>query len=94
MNKIIIYLENDYKKEGGVTIPRFTNVVRDVVFRDIQKEIEQVFRISRYDDQTPLESLFLLITIKSLRNKYCINQDVLDQYLGIKYDGTKLMKGV
>lgn len=94
MNKIIIYLENDYKKEDGVTIPRFTNVVRDVVFRGIQKEIEQVFRISRYDDQTPLESLFLLITIKSLRNKYCINQDVLDQYLGIKYDGTKLMKGV
>ena len=61
MNKIIIYLENDYKKEDGFTIPRFSNGIRDVVFRDIQKEIEQVFRTSKYNEQTPLESLFLLI---------------------------------
>ena len=94
MNKIIIYLENDYKKENGIVIPRFTNAIRDMVFRDIQKEIEQVFRISKYNEQTPLESLFLLITIKSLRNKFCINQDVLDQYLGIEYDGIKLKQNV
>lgn len=94
MNKIIIYLENDYKKENGIVIPRFTNAIRDMVFRDIQKEIEQVFRISKYNEQTPLESLFLLITIKSLRNKFCINQDVLDQYLGIEYDGIKLKQDV
>lgn len=94
MNKIIIYLENDYKKEDGVVISRFTNAIRDMVFRDIQKEIEQVFRLSKYNEQTPLESLFLLITIKSLRNKFCINQDVLDQYLGIEYDGMKLKPDV
>lgn len=93
MNKIIIYLENDYKREDKPEMQRFTNVIRDVVFRNIQKEIEQVFRISRYNEQTPLESLFLLITMKSLRNKFCINQEILDQYLGVKYDGMRLKKG-
>ena len=92
MNKIIIYLENGYKLKDKPDVQRFTNVIRDTVFRDIQKEIEQVFRISRYNDQTPLESLFLLITTKSLRNKFYLNQDILDQYLGVKYEGMKLKK--
>lgn len=92
MNKIIIYLKNDYKRKDKSDVQRFTNVIRDVVFKDIQKEIEQVFRISRYNDQIPLESLFLLITVKSLKNKYCINQDILDQYMGVKYEGMKLKK--
>ena len=92
MNKIIIYLENGYKRKDMPDVQRFTNMIRDMVFRDIQKEIEQVFRISRYNDQTPLESLFLLITVKTLRNKFYINQDILDQYLGVKYDGMKLKK--
>ena len=92
MNKIIIYLDNDYKLEDEIEVTRFSNVIRDTVFRDIQKEIEQVFRISKYSEQTPLETLFLLVTIKSLRSKFSVNQDVLDQYLGVKYDGLKLKK--
>lgn len=94
MNKIIIYLDNDYKLDDGLEMPRFTNAIRDTVFRDIQKEIEQVFRISRYSEQTPLETLFLLVTIKSLRSKYRINQDILDQYLGVQYEGMKLNPNV
>lgn len=85
LNKIIIYLDHDYHSANGSDLPRFTNAIRDTVFRNIQKEIEQVFRLSQYNEQTPLESLFLLVTIKSLRSKYHINQDVLDQYLGVKY---------
>ena len=94
MNIIIIYLDNNYKLDEGLGMTRFTNVIRDTVFRHIQKEIEQVFRISNYNEQTPLETLFLLVTIKSLRSKYRINQDILDQYLGIQYEGFKLKQGV
>lgn len=93
LNKIIIYLDNDYHLKDETLIPRFSNVIRDMVFRDIQKEVEQVFRLSHYSDQTPLETLFLLVTVKSLRSKYHINQDVLDQYMGIQYEGTRLTQG-
>lgn len=94
LNKIIIYLDNDYHMRDEKLIPRFSNVIRDTVFRDIQKEVEQVFRLTHYSDQTPLETLFLLVTVRSLRSKYYINQDVLDQYMGIQYEGTRLKQEV
>ena len=90
LNKIIIYLDNDYFPDKTVKIKRFTNVIRDTVFRNIQKEVDTVFRLSKYQEETPLETLFLLVTIKSLRDKYRINQDVIDKYLGIEYDETKM----
>lgn len=90
LNKIIIYLDNDYSPDKTVKIKRFTNVIRDTVFRNIQKEVDTVFRLSKYQEETPLETLFLLVTIKSLRDKYRINQDVIDKYLGIEYDETKM----
>lgn len=93
LNKIIIYLDNPYQVKDN-TVNRFSNVIRDTVFRNIQKEIEQVFRLSSYSEKTPLETLFLLVTIKSLRSKYRINQDVLDQYLGIHYKEGRLDKTV
>lgn len=90
LNKIIIYLDNDYFPDKTTKIERFTNVIRDTVFRNIQKEVDTVFRLSKYQEETPLETLFLLITIRSLRDKYRINQDVIDKYLGIEYDETKI----
>lgn len=90
LNKIIIYLDNDYFPDKTVKIKRFTNVIRDTVFRNIQKEVDTVFRLSKYQEETPLETLFLLVTIKSLRDKYRINQDVIDKYLAIEYDETKM----
>lgn len=86
LNDIIIYLDNDYHPKKDEIIKRFTNVIRDNVFKNIQKEVDTVFRISSYQEETPLETLYLLVTIKSLRDKYRINQDVIDKYLGIKYD--------
>lgn len=90
LNKIIIYLDNDYFPDKTTKIVRFTNVIRDTVFRNIQKEVDTVFRLSKYQEETPLETLFLLVTIKSLRDKYRINQDVIDKYLGIEYDDVKM----
>ena len=90
LNKIIIYLDNDYFPDKSTKIVRFTNVIRDMVFRNIQKEVDMVFRLSKYQEETPLETLFLLVTIKSLRDKYRINQDVIDKYLGIEYDEAKM----
>lgn len=86
LNDIIIYLDNDYQPKKDEIIKRFTNVIRDNVFRNIQKEVDTVFRISSYQEETPLETLYLLVTIKSLRDKYRINQDVIDNYLKIDYD--------
>ena len=87
LNDIIIYLDNDYHPTKDSGYQRFTNVIRDAVFRNIQKEIDTVFRISKYNAETPLETLYLLITIRSMRDKYRINQDVIDSYLGLEYDG-------
>lgn len=86
LNDIIIYLDNDYHPAKDEGYQRFSNVIRDAVFRNIQKEIDTVFRISKYNAETPLETLYLLITIRSMRDKYRINQDVIDSYLGLKYD--------
>lgn len=86
MNAIIIYLDNDYYPQKDEKVQRFSNTIRDVVFRNIQKEIDMVFRTSMYEEETPLETLYLLITIKSMRDKYRINQQVIDEYLGIEYD--------
>lgn len=91
LNKIIIYIDSPYQSKDK-TIHRFSDVIRNTVFRNIQKEIEQVFRLSTYSEKTPLETLFLLVTIKSLRCKYRINQDVLDQYLGVKYKDGRIDK--
>jgi len=86
LNDIIIYLDNDYHPTKNDGYQRFSNVIRDAVFRNIQKEIDTVFRISKYNAETPLETLYLLITIRSMRDKYRINQDVIDGYLGLEYD--------
>ena len=86
LNDIIIYLDNDYHPTKDEGYQRFSNVIRDAVFRNIQKEIDTVFRISKYNAETPLETLYLLITIRSMRDKYRINQDIIDNYLGLEYD--------
>lgn len=86
LNDIIIYLDNDYHPTKDERYQRFGNVIRDAVFRNIQKEIDTVFRLSNYNAETPLETLYLLITIRSMRDKYRINQDVIDRYLDLKYD--------
>lgn len=86
LNDIIIYLDNDYHPTKVDGYQRFSNVIRDAVFRNIQKEIDTVFRISKYNSETPLETLYLLITIRSMRDKYRINQDIIDNYLGLRYD--------
>jgi len=86
LNDVIIYLDNDYQYKNTEVVKRFSNVIRDSVFRNIQKEVDTVFRMSKYHEETPLETLYLLVTIKSLRDKYRINQNVIDEYLGVKYD--------
>ncbi len=92
LNDMIIYLDNEYYPQKDMQMRRFSNVIRDAVFRNIQKEIDTVLRISRYDENTPLETLYLLVTIKSLRDKYRINQQVIDDYLGIEYEKDKPRK--
>jgi hypothetical protein len=85
LNDIIIMLNNDYviKKEN---VKRFSDNIRDSVFKKIQEEISLVFQISDLDENTQLETLYFLIILKRLRSKYHLSESELQKYLKVEKD--------
>lgn len=104
LNTIIVYLDTDYfersegkkKKEDKkdktfVKYKRFTDDIRANVFKKIQDEINLAFQCSRYSEDTQLETLYFLITLRSMRSKYHLSVTSIENYIGIKTkeDGSK-----
>lgn len=95
LNSIIIYLNNDYHekyadsdlKNADVIIKRFSEDTRAIVFKKIQDEISVVFQCSHYLPETQLETLYFLITLRSMRSKYHLPAAAIEDYLNVKIDG-------
>lgn len=90
LNNIIIYLDSVYtetkndKREKEIhQYKRFTDDIRANVFKKIQDEINVVFQCSHYNENVQLETLYFLITLRSMRNKYLLSPDVIEKYLGV-----------
>ena len=97
LNTIIVYLDNDYferskdKKEDKkhktfIKHKRFTDDIRANVFKKIQDEINVAFQCCRYSEDTQLETLYFLITLRSMRSKYHLSVASIENYIGVKTD--------
>lgn len=99
LNTIIVYLDTDYlerskdkkdkeEKKDNTLIKhkRFTDDIRANVFKKIQDEIDVVFQCSRYSEDTQLETLYFLITLRSMRSRYHLSVASIENYIGVKTD--------
>ena len=84
LNEIIIYLDHDYKISKGKTIKRFSDKIRTVVFKKIRDEICLVMQRSPMNQDTQLETLYLLPVFRQMRAKYRLTSLELEKYLGVK----------
>ena len=100
LNTIIVYLDTDYmeraKDKKGKTLvkyKRFTDGIRANVFKKIQDEINVVFQCLHYSEETQLETLYFLITLRSMRHKYHLSATSIENYIGVKVneDGKKVL---
>lgn len=89
LNNIIVYIDSDYtvydKKEN--TVKRFTDEIRANVFKKIQDEIHTILRCSRFNEDTQLETLYLLITLRSMNAKYHLGAEIIKNYMCVTKDG-------
>ena len=85
LNNIIILLDNPYQTKSK-TIKRYSDNIRDNVFKKIQDEIALIFQNSEIDENTQIETLYFYIILRSMRTKYHISPLELEKYLGIKRD--------
>lgn len=90
LNEIIIYLDNDYHFAKGETVNRFSDRIRSAVFKKIRDEICLVMQCSPMNQDTQLETLYLLPVFRQLRAKYRLSSVELERYLGLcrRDDGT------
>lgn len=91
INTIIVYLDTDYmdrvknRKDNAILKhKRFTDDIRANVFKKIQDEINVVFQCQHYNEDTQLETLYFLITLRSMRHKYHLSAASIEDYLEIK----------
>lgn len=78
LNNIIIYIGSNY--EDKKAIKRFSPAIRDEVFKKIQNEIEIVFKTTSFDIDAQIETLYFLITLKSMPKQYGIDTEALKKY--------------
>ncbi len=87
LNDIIIMLDNHYidnKRE----VKRFSDFIRDNVYKKLQDEISLVFQTSDLDENAQLETMYFLIILRRLKNKYHLSALELEKYIGVvKNDG-------
>lgn len=91
LNTVIVYLNTDYmertkdkKERTHVKHKRFTDDIRANVFKKIQDEINVVFQCLHYSEDTQLETLYFLITLRSMRQKYHLSPASIENYIGVK----------
>lgn len=80
LNIIIIYLGNNYEGKNKKVIKRFSTTIRDEVFKKIQNEIGIVFKTSSFDIDAQIETLYFLITSKSMPKQYGIDAETIEKY--------------
>ena len=94
LNTLIIYLGSNYKEKDGRIIKRFSPALRDEIFKKIQNEITIVFKTTSFDINAQIETLYFLITIKSMPRHYRIDSKTLNNYLfgteNDRFDTSKL----
>ena len=80
LNDIIIMLDNPYviKKEK---ISRYSDYIREQVFKKIQDELSLVFQVSEINKNSQIETLYFLVVLKKMRSKYHLPCAVLKKYL-------------
>ena len=87
LNAIIIYLDNDYIVQRGKIknkIRRFSEYGREIVLKKIRDEISLVLKTSPIDNRIQLETLYFLITLRSMNKKYRLVSGELITYLNIE----------
>jgi hypothetical protein len=94
LNNIIIYLGKNYEKKDKKYIKRFSSAIRDEVFKKIQNEIGIVFKTTLFDHDVQIETLYFLITLKSMPKQYGVDAELLRKYFsdgnGKNFDMSKL----
>ncbi len=60
------------------------------VFKCIYDNIQLVLKKNKQDKTTQVETLYLLIALSELGREYLLEEDVLDEYFGIKEQGNNL----
>lgn len=96
LNVIRIYLDNDYHIEDDknkITIKRFTEYVREIVFKKIKDEISLVLQTAPMDENVQLETLYFLIILRSMNSKYHLSCQEIEKYLkiGCNEDGSGIL---
>ena len=89
LNAIKIYLDNDYTIETikkKIIVRRFTEYAREIVFKKIRDEISMVLQTAPMDENVQLETLYFLIILRSMNNKYHLTKQEIEKYLKIKYN--------
>lgn len=95
LNKIIIYLDNPYSMKLGQsssTIPRFSEYIREIIFKKIRDEISLVLKTAPINEKVQLETLYFLILLKQLNAKYHISAKELETHLMLEDGRSKLPK--
>lgn len=88
LNIIRIYLDNDYTIETNqkkAIVRRFTEYAREIVFKKIRDEISMVLQTAPMDENVQLETLYFLIILRSMNNKYHLTNQEIEKYLKIEY---------
>lgn len=83
LNEIIIMLENPYQVRKD-TVARFSDDIRDLIFKKVQDELSLVFQVSKLDENSQIETLYFLVILKNLRSKYHLPNAILEKYLCVK----------
>lgn len=88
LNLCIIYLDNKYTEQGKEKkeINRFSEYAREIVFKKIRDEISLVFQTAPLDENVQLETLYFLITLRSMNCKYQLQKEELIKYLRVRFD--------
>ena len=89
LNAIRIYLDNDYTIETikkKTIVRRFTEYAREIVFKKIRDEISMVLQTAPMDENVQLETLYFLIILRSMNNKYHLTNQEIEKYLKIEYN--------
>lgn len=87
LNTIIVYLDHDYsikKSKLIIKIPRFSEYIREIVFKKIRDEVSLVIKSAPINEKVQLETLYFLILLKQLNPKYHINAQELESHLVVK----------
>lgn len=81
LNNVVIHLDNDYELKDTIA-KKYSDEVRDIVFKKIQDEVSLVFKTSKFSSCAQLETLYFLILLKQMRSKYHIPAQEINSYLG------------